>query len=43
MVVNGWFAELELEAMMADRVNENATLVVAPMDEEEEGQVKKVT
>ena len=30
-VVNGWFAELEIEAMMADRVNETTTLVVAPM------------
>ena len=42
-VVNGWFAELELEAMMADRVNESAALVVVPMDEGEEGPMKNVT
>ena len=42
-VVNGWFAELELEAMMADRVNETAALVVAPMDEREEVLVRKAT
>ena len=29
-VVNTWFVELELEAMMADRVNETTALVCCP-------------